>query len=450
MSYRETIEYLYNLQKYGIKFGLENIRKLMSAFKNPHLSFPTVHVAGTNGKGSTCAIIASILQAAGLDVGLFTSPHLINFTERIKINGDEISEEEVINLADEVRNMVERFEDFYPTFFEVVTTIAMLYFKRKNVNIAVIEVGMGGRLDATNIVIPEVSIITNIDYDHTEFLGKTLKEISFEKAGIIKRGVPVVSSSQASDSMYIIKGIAKEREADLYVYGKDFYSKIKNEYLFGTHFDYFDSDTELTDLFLPLIGSHQIQNASVAIKTVKLLEKNSKQKFGSKILINNWDEFIRKGLKQVKWAGRLEMLETTPPILIDGAHNPSAAESISKTIRQIFGSTVKKFIIILGIMSDKDIKGVIKPFLSFASEIILTSPAYSRAAPPEKLAEIAESMGFFNVKIAKTVRDAIAEAKNLAITGDDNSLIVITGSFYTIGEAKEILFSKGILTTLRE
>ncbi len=315
----------------------------MSTFKNPHLSFPTIHVAGTNGKGSTCAIIASILQAAGLNVGLFTSPHLINFTERIKINGDEISEEEVINLAAEVRNMVERAEDFYPTFFEVVTTIAMLYFKRKNVDFAVIEVGMGGRLDATNIVIPEVSVITNIDYDHVEFLGKTIKEISFEKAGIIKRGVPVVSSSQVSDSMYIIKDIAKEREADLYVYGKDFYSKIKNEDLFGTRFDYFDSDTELTDLFLPLIGSYQIQNASVAIKTVKLIEKNSKQKFGGKIFINNWDEFIRKGLKQVKWAGRLEMLETTPPILIDGAHNPSAAKSISKTIRQIFGSTSKKF-----------------------------------------------------------------------------------------------------------
>lgn len=450
MNYDDTIKYLYNLQKYGIKFGLENINKLMYAFENPHLSFLTVHVAGTNGKGSTSAIISSILQTMGLTVGLFTSPHLINFTERIRINGKEIAEEEVINLAYEVRDMVERIDNLHPTFFEVVTAIAMLYFKRKNVDIGVFEVGMGGRLDATNIIKPEVSVITNIDFDHTEFLGKTLKEISFEKAGIIKNGVPVVTSSQSKDSMDIIRHVAKEKNANLYIYGKDFYSKIKKEDLFGTSFDYYDSDSEIRDLFLPLIGSHQAQNASLAIKAVKLLKKNIQESLINKNFINNWDDFIRKGIEQVEWKGRLEIIQTRPPILIDGAHNPQAAEAVSKTIKQIFGATFKNFIIIFGIMADKDIKGIIKPFLTFASDIILTSPAYSRAATPEKLAEIVKSMGFFNIKIEKTVKDAIEKAKELALTSYEDSLIVITGSFYTIGEAKEALFSKGILTTLRE
>ena len=191
MSYDEAIRYLYNLQKFGIKFGLENIAGLMSALGSPHTAFRSVHVAGTNGKGSTSAIIASILHASGFRTGLFTSPHLVSFTERIRIDGREISERDVVGLAGEIRDVASGIEDFSPTFFEVVTAMALLYFKRNNVDIAVVEVGMGGRLDATNIINPEVSVITEISHDHREFLGSSLSDIAREKAGIIKKRIPV-------------------------------------------------------------------------------------------------------------------------------------------------------------------------------------------------------------------------------------------------------------------
>src|SRR4030043_1083155 len=272
MSYSETVNYLYNLQKYGIKFGLDNISRLMSALDNPHTSFLSVHVAGTNGKGSTSAIIASILKTAGFKVGLFTSPHVVSVTERIRVNGEEMTEDDVIKLAEEIKNIVERLGDFSPTFFEVVTAMALLYFKRKKIDIAVIEVGMGGRLDATNIVIPEVSVITNISCDHKEFLGNPLKEIAHEKAGIIKREVPVVTSYQESEVIEVIEKKAAEKEAELYAYGRDFSSALKREDISGICFDYLGSDSfTIHDLILPLTGEHQMQNASVAIKAAMIV-----------------------------------------------------------------------------------------------------------------------------------------------------------------------------------
>jgi dihydrofolate synthase/folylpolyglutamate synthase len=275
MSYSGTINYLYNLQKHGIKFGLENISRLMSLFGKPHELFLSVHVAGTNGKGSVSAIIASVLRTASLKVGLFTSPHIVSFTERIRINDEEITENDVLVLTEEIRGVVERRGDFSPTFFEVVTAMALLYFKRKKVDIAVIEVGMGGRLDATNIITPEVSVITNISYDHREFLGSTLKEIAHEKAGIIKDGVPVVVSYQEPEAMEVIEMKATEKGARLYVYGRDFSSALRREDLSGICFDYWSGDSQfaIPDLVLPLIGEHQMQNASVAIKTIELLSK---------------------------------------------------------------------------------------------------------------------------------------------------------------------------------
>ena len=461
MSYSGTINYLYNLQKHGIKFGLENISRLMSSLGNPHESFLSVHVAGTNGKGSVSAIIASVLRNAGLKVGLFTSPHLVSFTERIRINGEEITESDVIGLTEEIRSIVERRGDFSPTFFEVVTAMALMYFKRKKVDIAVIEVGMGGRLDATNIIIPEVSVITNISYDHREFLGGTLKEIAHEKAGIIKDGVPVVVSYQEPEAMEVIERKAIEKGARLYVYGRDFSSVLRREDLSGICFDYRSSDSfAIHDLVLPFIGEHQMQNASVAIKAAMIVLKNcnalcvmrdeSRKNSLNSLPITNYSLRIREGLENVSWPGRLEIVKEDPLILIDGAHNPAAAEALSKALKKYFSGRYKRIIIVLGIMGDKDVKGIMEPLLPLASEIILTSPEYSRAASPEKLASTAASLGFFNVRIALTVKDAIGMATDLAHDAPDPSLIVITGSFYTIGEAKEAMGIKGILARLRE
>jgi len=492
MSYGETLNYLYNLQKHGIKFGLDNISRLISALDNPHKSFLAVHVAGTNGKGSTSAVIASILKTAGLKVGLFTSPHIVSFTERIRVDGEEVTENDVIKLAEEIKGIVEHIGDFSPTFFEVVTAIAILYFKRKKIDIAVIEVGMGGRLDATNIVVPEVSIITNISYDHKEFLGNTLKEIAHEKAGIIKRGVPVITSYQELEVMEVIEKKAVEKGAELYAYDRDFSSVLKREDLSGICFDYYESDSfVIHDLILPLTGEHQMQNASVAIKAAMIVlsrlrisksptheemfvslcdtkgnENNPPEsphtplwKRGAKgdfkwglggFSVENIAEVIRNGCATTRWPGRLEMIKEDPPILIDGAHNPDAAMTLSRALKKIFLKRYKRIIIVLGIMSDKDVKGIMEPLLPLASEIILSAPSYTRAASPNKLADVAASLGFFDIRIAPTIRDAIEIATDLAGGTFHSSLIVITGSFYTIGEAKEVLGQKGVLANLRE
>jgi dihydrofolate synthase/folylpolyglutamate synthase len=479
MSYSKTINYIYNLQKHGIKLGLSNITRLVSILGNPHKSFPSVHVAGTNGKGSTSAFIASIMKASGLKVGLFTSPHLVSFTERIKVNDEEITEYEVVSLTEEIRSKV---ADFSPTFFEVVTAMAFLYFQRKEIDIAVIEVGMGGRLDATNILVPEVAVITGIDYDHREFLGDTIKEIANEKAGIIKNDIPVIVSMQTSEVLKVIEAKARERNSEVYLYGRDFSAVLKRDDPSGICLDYFDDSFSIHDLYLPLAGEHQMQNASVAIKAATILwskigkkQRNGENEKGRKIETGispvppvpespvHEEEImslIRKGLVSVRWPGRLEMIKADPPILLDGAHNPSAAVILSRALVKNFLGIYKKIILILGIMGDKDIEGIMRPILPIASEIILTSPNYERAAPPAELACIAASLGFFEVRIAPTLKDAIEMAKNSSLVTrphsgglaeeSHSSLIVITGSFYTIGEAKEALGQKGILTRLRE
>ncbi|HMK48898.1 MAG TPA: folylpolyglutamate synthase/dihydrofolate synthase family protein, partial [Thermodesulfovibrionales bacterium] len=369
MSYDETIAYLYSLQKYGIKFGLENIRKLSSALGNPHKSFQTIHVAGTNGKGSTSAIIASILQSSGMRVGLFTSPHLISFTERIRINSEQIPEEVVVRLASEIKDIASRCEDLQPTFFKVVTAIALLWFQRQKVDTAVMEVGMGGRLDATNIIEPLVSVITDISIDHKDFLGSTLGEIAREKAGIIKNGVPVVSSDQGSEAAEVIIKAAKATDSPLYLYGRDFSASLKDVDESGTIFDYSDGPLQLKDLFVPLPGEHQTKNSSIAIKAATI--------FLDSIGVHSQStlrDLIRNGLESTKWPGRAELIRGNPCFLIDGAHNPAAANALAETIKKVFLKKYKKIIMVLGIMSDKDIQGIMKPLLPLASDIVLTAP----------------------------------------------------------------------------
>ncbi len=475
MSYSETIHYLYNLQKHGIKFGLNNISRLMSALENPHRAFTSIHVSGTNGKGSTSAIIASILKASGLKVGLFTSPHLLSFTERIRVDNEEITEYEVVNLAEEIREKISNLQSsisgFSPTFFEVVTAMALLYFRRKKIDIAVIEVGMGGRLDATNIIIPETTVITSIGYDHREFLGNTLREIAYEKAGIIKDSIPVVVSSQSPDALEVIEAKAEEKNARVYLYGRDFSSMLKRDNTSGIYFDYSGDDSFIIhDLYLPLVGKYQMENASAAIKAIEVFSKKLTSLLSPSpapsIIAHH---FIREGLKNVKWPGRLEIVKTEPLILIDGAHNADAALALSYALKKNFLDRFKSIILVLGIMGDKDMEGIMKPLLPLATEIILTSPDYERAASPAKLVAIAVSLGFSDVHTAPTVKNALELAINicqqsnpptLPLNKEDinnsalfthySSLILVTGSFYTIGEAKEFIGHKGVLTRLRE
>lgn len=445
-AYNDAINYLYGLQKHGIKLGLEKTANIASLLGDPHKKFPSIHIAGTNGKGSVSAMTASIVSAHGFKVGLFTSPHIVSFTERIRINNEPISESEVVNLTEEIKFQIQnsKFKIPEPTFFEFVTVMAFLYFARNNVDWVVVEVGMGGRLDATNIITPEVSVITNINYDHKEFLGDTLAEIAKEKAGIIKKNIPVVSSMQEKEAEEVIYKTAKERSSHLFMYGKDFSGKLKSTGLNGTFFDYFDDSCSLNDLHTPLAGQYQASNACIAIKAAMVaLERNSKFK------IQN-SKLIRDGLTATQWHGRLEIVTRDPLIIIDGAHNPDAANVLARFIKDNLSDY--KIILILGVMSDKDITGIMTPLLPLASEIIFTAPNYGRAASPQKLAEMALQMGFSS-KCANSVRDAIEMAKNLSSSLHRSiapSLILITGSFYTLGEAMEALGKKAVFGTLRE
>ena len=448
MNYRGTIQYLYDLRKYGFKFGLQNITKLMDALHNPHRNFRSVHVAGTNGKGSTAALISSVLRATGLRVGLFTSPHLISFTERIQVNGREISGQEVSELTAEIRETVGNLEDFSPTFFEVVTAMAMVYFKRQEVDIAVVEVGMGGRLDATNILVPEVSVLTPVGIDHSQFLGSSLREIAREKAGIVKQSVPVVSALQEPEPEAVIREVSEERNSPLFLYGKDFHGSLLSYGLKGLTFDYLDGSCHMKNLFVPLTGPHQLMNVCVAIKSVL------QTSFDTTLDISN---AAKQGLRSVRWPGRFDLISTRPPVIIDGAHNPAAAQALAKTLHQTFGSDSVKLIMVFGIMSDKDIRGILSPLLPLAHKVICTAPRDARAATPATIAEVVTSLGHPESRTAPTVKEALALAENLSQEeprrsdpDEFESLIVVTGSFYTIGEAKEALGETALFGDLRE
>lgn len=447
-EYEDSIAYLYGLQKYGIKLGLENTIRLLSLLDNPQSSFRSIHIAGTNGKGSTAAMIASILRAAGFRVGLFTSPHLVSFTERIRVDDVEIREKEVVELTREIRNIIldsqpspvtiqdvnqttaHDHQSFLPTFFEFVTALGFLYFKRKKIEWAVVETGMGGRLDATNILIPAVSVITNISYDHREFLGQTLKEISGEKAGIIKDGIPVVSSAQETGVLEVIAKKAAEMGSNLHVYNKDFFSRPHVIDMHGITFSY-EGEERMNNLHISFTGLHQVENASLAIRAIELcMGKGAVTSYA-----------VTEGLSHAQWPGRLELVKNegrTYDYLIDGAHNPSASRALADSLKKYFIPFYEKVVLVMGVMADKDMEGMIKPLLPLASEIIFTAPEYERAASPVRLAEYASAQGFSS-RVKDSVKASMELARELAEKGPQKTLIVITGSFYTIGEAMSAL-----------
>lgn len=434
-EYDESVAYLYSLQKFGIKFGLDNTIRLLTILGDPQKSFRSIHIAGTNGKGSTSAMLESILRAAGFSVGLFTSPHLVSFTERIRVNGVEIEEGEVVRLTKAIRDKIGSYEpsgmsreEFLPTFFEFVTAMAFMYFREKGIDWAVVETGMGGRLDATNVIVPQVSVITRIGYDHKEYLGGSLREIAGEKAGIIKDKVPVVSASQEDEALDVITRKASEKGTDVFVYGRDFHSRASDLDMQGVKFDY-EGKERLRDLRVPLAGKHQVENASVAAKTAELVLKDS----------GFWNLAVRYGLAKTRWQGRMELIQTEGcvyDILLDGAHNPSAARALAGSLMAQFAPFYDKVILIFGIMADKDAEGIMAPLLPLASEVIVTAPDYERAAAPGSLAG---HTGSVPVTAVKSVKEAIDLAIRKSSGGVRKTLMVITGSFYTIGEAKTYL-----------
>ncbi|MDY6971898.1 MAG: folylpolyglutamate synthase/dihydrofolate synthase family protein [Thermodesulfobacteriota bacterium] len=411
--YKEAISYLYGLQKYGIKFGLSKTSRLLKAFGDPHLGQKYVHVAGTNGKGSVASFLASILKQAGFKVGLYSSPHLVRFTERFRICDEEITQEKAGNLINELREAFAPDEP--PTFFEATTAMALVYFARENTDIAIMEVGMGGRLDATNVISPLVSVITNISLEHQFFLGSRLLDIASEKAGIIKKDVDVITGATQPSVIALFKSLAKEKSAPLWRVGKDVRYRTT-----GSGLHYFGLNRRINGLHPGLKGKYQFRNVALALAALERLEEKGFD-------ISSSD--IREGLEKTVWPGRMHVIGREPTIILDGAHNPAAIRALADSIRSDF--KYRRVILVIGVMEDKDIGQLLRGIVPLSDYVIYTMPVYFRASRPEVLMAEAAPLGKPG-EIAPQLRGALDRAKEMANPGD---LIVVSGSLFTVGEA---------------
>ncbi len=427
-DFDRNLAYLYGLQSHGIKPGLSRTIALLGALGDPHRAFRVVHVGGTNGKGSTAAMVASVLGAQGYRVGLYTSPHLVDFTERIRINGAPISPERVGELTEAIRHAAGTRLMEPPTFFEATTTLAFAHFAERGVQYAVVEVGMGGRFDATNILTPLVSVITTIGLDHQEYLGETPEAIAREKAGIVKRSLPVVTGRLGAGSLRVIRAAASDQLAPCFSLGEDF--DILGES--PQRFAYRGVWRSYDGLSCPLAGRHQLDNAACALAALELADER-----GARV----GEGAIRDGIRTVRWPGRLELAGRKPDLLLDGAHNPQAAEALAAyltTLRARRGLAGRgRIILVLGMMRDKDHRSVLARLTAVpgVAQLIVTRAAHPRAAASEDLARKGADLGV-PVLVCPSVGEAFARARALA--GPDDT-ILITGSLLVVGEAKAIL-----------
>jgi len=443
LNYQQAVDYVISQTDYERlaghnkappKFDLGRMEALLERLGNPQNSTPAVHVAGTKGKGSTCAIIAQVLQEAGYLTGLYTSPHLHTMRERIRLNGRLISE---ANFAAHVGQVKEAAEEVNATgvyspvsTFEILTAGAFCYFKSAGAQFQVLEVGLGGRLDATNVVTPKVSVITSLSLDHMEVLGSTLHEIAGEKAGIIKRGVPLVASPQKEEALAVLKDIASERGAPLVLAGRDITWEPRSRDLKGQSF-VARSRTRAYDLWMPLLGDHQLENAATALGALEqLIAEGFAISPGA----------IVQGFRKVSWPGRLEVLKRAPTVVVDGAHNTYSAERLAEAVMHLF--SYERLILVVGMNSDKDVHGIVSALAKLRPYVVATASRYPKAAPPETLLSLFSSNGLEG-EIKSSVAEAMGSALRLA-GGKD--MILATGSLFVVAEAIEEV--KGIKAEL--
>ncbi len=420
MSYPDSVRYLYSLGnelKAGATFGLARMEIFLAALGNPEKGQRFVHVAGTNGKGSTCAMIASILQRTGSRTGLYTSPHLIEPTERIKIDGEDIDTHEFASAFQVVHHAAEQLLaqgriDAHPSYFETVTAMALLEFRGRT-EVAVIEVGLGGRLDATNVITPELCVITPVSYDHEAYLGNSLQSIASEKAGILKRDVPVVLGRQHEVAEQVIRQRARDLGCKI-IRASDGAVEILRVSAAGSDFR-----IDGNNYHCPLAGRHQIENAVTAILACRQLG----------VPEQNWAD----GLRDARWPGRLEQIARNPDFMLDGAHNPAGAAALADYIREFHGE--QPVWLVYGAMRDKAIEEVTEQLFPLATRLIVTAPDFPRALRPEAILEVT---GHPNATIAQT----LAEAITVAGSAPPNAVVFFTGSLYLVGEARKLLLSR--------
>lgn len=418
-SYNKALDYLYSFVDYSLKhsselakadFNLDRMFALMESLGNPQKQYPIIHVAGTKGKGSTSALCASALQAAGYTVGLYISPHLLDYVERIQIKGESISHEQLVELVEEIKPHVAKIEKL--TTFEITTALAFMAFAKYGVDAAVFEVGLGGRLDATNIVTPKVSVITSLSYDHMAVLGNTLTLIAGEKAGIIKQSVPVVSAPQKDEALEVLERAAKLKNAELTLVGRDVKFELIESSLEGQEFRIQNSEFRI-----PLLGSHQIENAATAYTALKVSG------------IPTTDEQIQKGFSQVQWRARFEVARRDPPVIFDSAHNQDSFAKLSETLQTYFPDQM--VYLIFGASEDKNIPGMFAELKSKIRKIIITRADHPRALEVEKIQGLAEQAGAESEAVVP-VKDALARA--LELSSKDGSIVLSAGSMFVTAE----------------
>ena len=422
-TYASCLKAMYGLRRFGIILGLATIRSILNALGDPQNNFYSIHVAGTNGKGSVAAALSSILQQSGYRVGLYTSPHLVRFNERICINNRQISNDAVVKSYQAVQKA--HLGNRTPTFFELTTAMAFYEFARRRVDWAVIETGMGGRLDATNVIDPVISIITNVSMEHRAYLGNTLARIAREKAGIIKQATPVVTAIKQRQAKSVIQRIAGKKSAPLYMLGKNF--KVRRQPAGG--FSYYGIENTWHDMHTALQGHYQVENAALAIAACELLNKNH---------TSISQQSIRDGLTKTSWPGRLEIVSEHPMIILDGAHNLMAARELAKFLGNNLAQ--RSITLVVGILDDKPYQSMLKSLLPVCSRVIVTRAKTGRALDPLRLFETAKKT-LSDVRIVSDVAQAFKQA---VAEADFNDVICIAGSLYVVGEAKAAI-EKGLI-----
>ncbi|MEE2708112.1 MAG: folylpolyglutamate synthase/dihydrofolate synthase family protein [Gemmatimonadota bacterium] len=435
-DYQKALQYLYSFVDYEKLPGaapeartLDLIEGLLEALDHPERRWPSVHVTGTKGKGSTAAMIASVVQKSGYGVGLYTSPHMVTYRERLVVNGQKISKKEFCRLIDKARTVLDVFvrdAETPPTFFDVWTALAFLYFAESGVDLAVVEVGLGGRLDSTNVLMPEAAVITPIGLDHTDRLGTTLTEIAGEKAGIIKRGIPTIVGPQEPEALAVIQEACVAMNSPLTQVGEDLRYTIRHADRKRQVFDVESQTETYHDLDIPLMGSYQVTNAATAIGVVEILKRGSLPIFS---------EAIAGGLQATRIPGRFQMVQENPCIILDGAHNVLSVQTLAQTLQTLFPE--RRIIIILSLQQDKDVAGVCGVLSSAGDAFIVTSRQVvrKRQAEPESVAALLRASGK-PVTVTSTVREALDLAQTMA---GPEGVVCVTGSFYLVGETIEVL-----------
>ncbi|MCP4580351.1 MAG: bifunctional folylpolyglutamate synthase/dihydrofolate synthase [candidate division Zixibacteria bacterium] len=416
MEYKQVLDYLLQLEMMGIKLGLENINRLLSFLGNPHKSYPTIHIAGTNGKGSTAAIMESILANSGYRIGLYTSPHLVDFRERIRINGRLIDQKYISDFFTDVQK---KYEMINPTFFEAVTALAFAYFKDEKVDLAIIETGMGGRFDATNVITPVVSVITNIDHEHTKHLGTDIGKIAFEKAGIIKNGVPVVTSVRDINAARVIRQACRQKKSNLISVFDETQWVIQEINESKTELDVLTRSQKYYNLRLALPGRHQLENAICGIVAAELAEPSN---------VKLTPTGAVRGFREIKWPGRLQRVSKSPEVILDVGHNPAAMKTLFEYFKEFYED--RYVITVFGILADKDSNKMLTELGRFTDVFIITKPMTDKAADTDKIARQASHLSG-DFQVIPHVRDAVKIAMENARPDD---VVLVTGSHYTVGE----------------